>query len=110
MGATREQKLRVLLQTMSFDEAMQIAPTLKDDVDGDPAADKAAEEAAAVARAESKNPFRRGEHFNMVEQGRLYKNPKTRDLAIRLAKAAGVKLPENPINSDINPRAGSSMG
>jgi len=100
--ATREEKMRTLLNTLGFDEAMRLAPGLTDDAAGDSEADKAAAEAAAAAKAESKNPFKRGEHFSLSEQGRLYRDPKTRALAIRLAKAAGVTLKENPLQNDLD--------
>lgn len=99
--ATREQKMQTLLNTLGFDEAMKLAPGLTDDAAGDSAADKAAAEAAEAARAASTNPFIRGEHFSLAEQSRLYKDPKTRGLAIRLAKKAGITLPENPTAQDL---------
>lgn len=102
--ATREQKMQLLINTLGFDEAMKIAPGLTDDATGDSAADKAAAEAAEEARAASKDPFVKGEHFNLAEQGRLYKNPKTRDLAIRLAKKAGVTLKPEPTKQDLEGR------
>lgn len=101
--ATREQKMQTLLNTLGFDEAMKLAPGLIDDANGgDSAADKAAAEAAAEAKAASTNPFVRGEHFSLAEQSRLYKNEKTRGLAIRLAKKAGITLPENPTHQELN--------
>jgi hypothetical protein len=84
---TKEQKMQILLNTLGFDEAMRVAPTLTDDADGGSAADKAAAEEAALAKAATTNPFVRGPNFNMRQQARLYANEKTRPLAIRLAKA-----------------------
>jgi len=103
--ATREQKMQVLINTLGFDEAMKLAPGLTDDATGDSEADKAAKEAADEARAASKNPFIRGEHFSLAEQARLYRNPKTRDLAIRLAAKAGTKLKAEPTQQDLHARS-----
>lgn len=100
--ATREEKLKMLLTTLGYDEAMRLAPGLTDDASGDSAADKAAAEAAAEAKASSKNPFVRGEHFSLAEQARLYKNPKTRALAVRLAAKAGIKLKDEPLANDLD--------
>lgn len=100
--ATREQKLQTLLNTLGFDEAMRLAPGLTDDASGDSAADKAAAEAAAEAKAATSNPFIRGPNFSLAEQARLYKNPKTRALAVRLAAKAGVKLKDEPLQNDLD--------
>lgn len=106
--ATKEQKLITLVNTLGFDEAMRLAPSLTDDAagSGDDAAAKAAEaESKAAKEASSKNPFVRGPHFSLAEQSRLYKDPKTRSLAISLAKSAGVTLPDTPRPQDLNARA-----
>jgi hypothetical protein len=103
--ATREQKMQVLINTLGFDEAMKLAPNLVDDAVAEGAAEKAAADEAELARAASKNPFIKGEHFNLAEQGRLFKNEKTRGLAVRLAAKAGLTLPENPSHRDLNAKA-----
>jgi hypothetical protein len=81
-----------LINLLGLDEAMKLAPNLTDDAIADSAADKAANEQAELVRAASNNPFIRGENFSLAEQGRLYRNPKTRDLCIRLAAKAGTTL------------------
>jgi len=100
--ATREDKMKMLISTLGFDEAMKLAPGLTDDANGDSAADKAAAEQAALSKAASTNPFKKGEHFSLTEQGRLYKDPKTRKLAISLAKSAGITLPDTPLRNDLD--------
>ena len=100
--ASREEKLTMLLRTLGYDEAMRLAPGLTDDAIGDSDADKAAAEAAATAKAESTNPFVKGPNFSLAEQGRLYRNPKTRALAVRLAAKAGIKLKDQPLQNDLD--------
>ena len=100
--ATRDEKMKMLITTLGFDEAMKLAPGLTDDATGNSDADKIAAEQAALANAASTNPFKKGENFSLKKQGELYKNPKTRDLAIRLAKAAGITLKDNPLQNDLN--------
>jgi len=55
----------------------------------------------AADKTPSTNPFKRGEHFSLAEQGRLYSDPKTRSLAISLAKSAGIILPEKPTQQQL---------
>lgn len=103
---TRIDKAHRLLDTLGFDEAIKIIPALTDDSDGEDEASKAAArdaaKAAELAKAQSANPFVKGPNFSLKEQGRLYRNPKTRALAIGLAKSAGVKLPDMPTHFDLN--------
>ena len=107
-GTTRIDKLHRLIDTLGFDEALKIAPTLKDDDDGSNSGDaatrdaaRAAAHAAEIQRASSTNPFARGKNFSLTEQARLYSNEKTRKLAISLAKSQGITLPENPTARDL---------
>jgi hypothetical protein len=87
--ASREDKLKILLATLGFEEAMKIAPTLTDDAAGDSAAEKKAAEEAELARAASENPFdRKSAAFSLEEQGRLYRNEKRRCHVQRCALTA----------------------
>lgn len=104
---TREQKMQALINVLGFDEAMKLAPGLVDDTPGNTADDTAAEaawEAAEEAKAASTNPFVRGKNFSLDRQGQLYRNPKTRMLAISLAKSAGILLKDDPSQRDLHAR------
>lgn len=107
---TRTEKLARLIETVGFDEALKLAPTLQDDGDSGSTpeardAARAAAHDAEVKKVASSNPFVKGPHFSLREQGRLYANEKTRKLAIALAKSAGITLPENPTQRDLVARA-----
>ena len=57
-----------------------------------------------TATDETKNPFKRGPHFSLKEQARLYSDEKTRKLAVDLAAAAGIKLPSDPTPQELKGR------
>jgi hypothetical protein len=93
MKASDEAIMRGILEAVDPDEIVTMAQAAK--------AAKGLSEADKTAIA-SKNPWVRGAHFSLAEQGRLYRNPATRALAVGLAKAAGVKLPDNPTTRDLH--------
>jgi hypothetical protein len=107
MTANPADVMHRLIDVLGLDAALKYAAdnglkqsTSSDALDG---GGRDAARAAELAKASSTNPFVKGANFSLKEQGRLYKNPATRLLAVSLAKSAGVTLPENPTHFDLTP-------